>query len=147
MRQTLSTAPWLSKQCCHYIRRHFTYFQRRPTTRFNVVAGWWVVGQRVLCCFGALNYSTVTKIICTNLLHTLCTLPKDSRYYYHHHSHHHHHHHHHHNHHRLLYTGYLYLYSWIKLCPWGIQCCSYSVVTIHGAYIVSSSVESIVLLH
>ena len=29
----------------------------------------------------------------------------------------------------------------------GIQCCSYSVVTIHGAYIVSSSVESIVLLH
>jgi len=27
------------------------------------------------------------------------------------------------------------------------HCCSYSVVTIHGAYIVSSSVESIVLLH
>jgi len=32
-------------------------------------------------------------------------------------------------------------------CPLGIQCCSCSVVTIHGAYIVSSSVESIVLLH
>jgi len=29
----------------------------------------------------------------------------------------------------------------------GIQCCSYSVVTIHGAYIVSSSVEYVVLLH
>ena len=29
----------------------------------------------------------------------------------------------------------------------GIQCGSYSVVTIHGAYIISSSVESIVLLH
>ena len=29
----------------------------------------------------------------------------------------------------------------------GIQCCSYSVVTIHGVYMVSFSVESIVLLH
>ena len=29
----------------------------------------------------------------------------------------------------------------------GIQWCGYSVVTIHGAYIVSFSVESIVLLH
>ena len=28
-----------------------------------------------------------------------------------------------------------------------MQCCSYSVATIHGAYIVSFSVESIVLLH
>jgi len=28
-----------------------------------------------------------------------------------------------------------------------IQCCSYSVVTIHGAYIVSFNVESVVLLH
>ena len=28
-----------------------------------------------------------------------------------------------------------------------IQCCSYSVVTIHCAYIVSFSVESIVFLH
>ena len=28
-----------------------------------------------------------------------------------------------------------------------MQCCSYSVVSIHGAYIVSFSVESIVLLH
>jgi len=55
-------------------------------------------------------------------------------YYYHHHYH-------------LLYTGYLYLYSWDKLCPSRIQCCSYSVVTIHGAYILSFSVESIVLLH
>ena len=32
-------------------------------------------------------------------------------------------------------------------CPYGIQCCSYSVVTIHGAYIVCSSIESVVLLH
>ena len=55
-------------------------------------------------------------------------------------------HHHHHHHHHLLYAGYFYLYSRDKLCPWGIQCCSYSVVTIRGAYIVSSSVESIVLL-
>ena len=31
--------------------------------------------------------------------------------------------------------------------PMGIQCCSYSVVSIHGAYIVSFSVESIVLLN
>ena len=28
----------------------------------------------------------------------------------------------------------------------GIQCCSYSVVTIHDAYIVSFNVESVVLL-
>ena len=56
-------------------------------------------------------------------------------------------HHHHHHHHRLLYAGYLYLHSWDKLCPYGIQCCNYSVVTIHGAYIVSFSVQSIVLLH
>ena len=54
---------------------------------------------------------------------------------------------HHHHHHHLLYAGYLYLYSWDKLCPYGVQYCSYSVVTIHGAYIVSFSVESIVLLH
>ena len=42
------------------------------------------------------------------------------------------------------------IYTYIhrdKLCPQAIQCCSYSVVTIHGAYIVSFSVESIVLLH
>ena len=31
--------------------------------------------------------------------------------------------------------------------PRELQCCSYSAVTIHGAYIVSFSVESIVLLH
>ena len=31
--------------------------------------------------------------------------------------------------------------------PTELQCCSYSVVTIHGAYIVSFSVEYIVLLH
>ena len=42
---------------------------------------------------------------------------------------------------------YLYLYSWYKLCPYAIQCCNYSVVTIHGAYIVSFSVQSIVHLH
>jgi len=47
----------------------------------------------------------------------------------------------------LLYAGYLYLYSRDKLFPWRIQCCSYSVVTIHGAYIISFSAESIVLLH
>ena len=61
-------------------------------------------------------------------------------YYYYHHYHIHHHHHH------LLYARYLYLYSWDKLCPYGIQCCSNSVVTIHGAYIVSFSVQSIVFL-
>ena len=44
----------------------------------------------------------------------------------------------------LLYAGCLYLYSWDKLCPYVIQCCSYSVVTIHGVYIISFSVESIV---
>ena len=60
----------------------------------------------------------------------------DYYYYYYHHHHYHHRH--------LLYAGYLYLCSWDKLCPYGIQYCNYSVVTIHGAYIVSSSVESIV---
>ena len=49
------------------------------------------------------------------------------------------------HHHHLLYAGYLYLYSRDKLCPYGIQCCSYSVVTIHGAYIVSFSVDYIVI--
>ena len=29
----------------------------------------------------------------------------------------------------------------------GTQYCSYSIVTIHGAYIISSSVKSILLLH
>ena len=62
-------------------------------------------------------------------------LPPEIVYYYYYH--------HHHN--RILYAGYL--YSWDKLWPQGIQCCSYSVVTIHGAYIVSFIVESIVLLH
>ena len=52
-----------------------------------------------------------------------------------------------HHHHHLLCARYLYLYSRDKLCPQGIQCCNCSVVTIHGAYIISSSVESIVLLH
>ena len=52
----------------------------------------------------------------------------------------------HHHHHHPLYARYLYLYSWDKLCPYGIQCCSCSVVTIHGAYIVSFSVETIVIL-
>ena len=51
----------------------------------------------------------------------------------------------HHHHYHLLYAVYLYSCSCDKLCPQGIQCCSYSVVTIHGAYIVSFSVESIVL--
>ena len=54
---------------------------------------------------------------------------------------------HHHHHHHPLYARYLYLYSIDKLCPYGIQCCSCSVVTIHGAYIVSFSVESVVILH
>jgi len=50
-------------------------------------------------------------------------------------------------HYHLHYAEYLYLYSWDKICPLLIQCCSYSVVTIHGAYIVSFSAESIVILH
>jgi len=41
----------------------------------------------------------------------------------------------------------IYTYSWDTLCPKGIQRCSYSVVTIHGAYVISTSVESIVFLH
>ena len=65
----------------------------------------------------------------------MCVVPNMAVYYYYHH------------HHHLLYARYLYLYSTDKLCPYEIQCCSYSVVIIHGAYIVSFSVESIVLLH
>ena len=61
-------------------------------------------------------------------------------YYYHHH------HHHHHHHHYFLHAGYLYIYSWDKPCPLGIQCFSYSVIIIYGAYIASSCVGSIVLL-
>jgi hypothetical protein len=34
-----------------------------------------------------------------------------------------------------------------KPCFQGIQCCSYFVITIHGAYNAISSVKSIVLLH
>jgi len=49
-------------------------------------------------------------------------------YYYYYYHHHHHHHHYHHNHHHRLYAGYLYLHSWEKLFPWGIQCCSYSLL-------------------
>ena len=50
----------------------------------------------------------------------------------------------HHHRHNLLYAGYLYLYSWDKLYPQGVHCCSYSFITIHGAYIDRVSVESIV---
>ena len=47
----------------------------------------------------------------------------------------------------LLYAGYLHLYSWDKPRPWGKSCCSYSGVTVvHGAYIASSCVDSIVSL-
>jgi len=58
-------------------------------------------------------------------------------YYYHHHRRRHHHHRH------LLYVGYLHLYSWDNPCPKGTLCCSYSDVTIHGAQIVSTCVDSI----
>jgi hypothetical protein len=69
-------------QGCHYTQWLSTYLQRHPTAPFTVVARRWAAGQRILCCFGAPNYSAVTKIICTNLLHTLYTLPEDSHYYY-----------------------------------------------------------------
>ena len=46
----------------------------------------------------------------------------------------------------LLYAGYLHLYSWDKPFPWGTLYCNYSDVTIHGAYIASSCVNSIVSL-
>ena len=51
------------------------------------------------------------------------------------------------HHHHLLYTGYLHLYSSNKPCLYGIQCCNYSVVTIHGTYNAISNVKSIVPLH
>ena len=38
------------------------------------------------------------------------------------------------------------IYTYISVTNYA-ECCSYYVVTIHGAYIVSFSVESIVLLH
>jgi len=66
------------------------------------------------------------------------TMPSNAYYYYYYYYHHHDH---------LIYARYLYLYSRDKLYPNGIQCCSYSVVTIHGAYIFSFSVQSIVFLH
>jgi hypothetical protein len=53
----------------------------------------------------------------------------------------------HHHHLYLLYAGYLYTYSRDKPCPYGIHCCSYSVVTVYGAYTSSSCVGSVVLLH
>jgi hypothetical protein len=34
----------------------------------------------------------------------------------------------------LLYAGYLHLYYWNNPGPYRIQCCSYSVVTVHGSY-------------
>ena len=48
---------------------------------------------------------TVLPSHCIWLWHT-----QTEHYYYYHHHHHHHHHH-------LLYAGYLYLYSWEKICP------------------------------
>ena len=78
-----------------------------------------------------------TSLLFTALLDNLCYCNNNNYYYYYYYYHYYH----------LLYAGYLHLYSWDKLCPYGIQCCSYSVVTIHGAYIVSFSVESIVFLH
>jgi hypothetical protein len=65
-------------------------------------------------------------------------------YYYHHRRRRRHHHHHHPRY--LLYAGYLQLYSWDKPCPYGTLCCNYSDVTIHGAHIASSCVDSIVFL-
>jgi hypothetical protein len=38
------------------------------------------------------------------------------------------------------------IHIFLKQCPWGIHCCSYSVVTVYGAYISSSRVGSTVLL-
>ena len=49
---------------------------------------------------------TVTTVRASNNTGILCVTPPFIYYYYHHHHHHH-----------LLYAGYLYLYSWNKLCP------------------------------
>ena len=51
------------------------------------------------------------------------------------------HHHHHHHHHNLLYAGKLHLYTRNNPCLQWIQCCSYSVVTIQGAYQAISNVK------
>jgi hypothetical protein len=48
--------------------------------------------------------------------------------------------------HYLLFAGYLHLCSWNKPYPKGIQCCSYPIVTIHGAYNVISNIKCIILL-
>ena len=39
------------------------------------------------------------------------------------------------------------IYTYIPETPYRTERCSYSVVTIHGAYIVSFGDESIILLH
>ena len=39
----------------------------------------------------------------------------------------------------------IYVYIHETNCPYGIECCSCSVVSIHGAHVVSFSVKSIVL--
>ena len=46
-----------------------------------------------------------------------------------------------------LYAGYSQLYTWNKPCLYGIHCCSYSVVTVHGAYNAVCNVKSFVRLH
>jgi hypothetical protein len=40
----------------------------------------------------------------------------------------------HHHRHHLLYEGYLHLHISNRPCLYGIQCCNYSVVTVHGSY-------------
>jgi len=67
-------------------------------------------------------------------------------YYYYYYYYYYYHHHHHHQPRYLLYAGYLHLYSWDKPCPYGTLCCNYSDVTIRGAYIASSCVDSVVSL-
>jgi hypothetical protein len=47
----------------------------------------------------------------------------------------------------VIYEVNLQLHTWNKSCLQRIQCCSYSVATIHGAYNAIYIVKSIVLLH
>ena len=77
---------------------------------------------RYILCFESNRYSllhcTAILIMCmfSTLLKCVCLIcpchgvHKLYYYYYYHH-------HHHYYHHHLLYAGYLYLYSWYKLCP------------------------------
>ena len=87
--------------------------------------------------------------LCKTILHNNNNNNNNNNYYYYYYRRrrrHYHHHHHHHHPRYLLYAGYLHLNSWDKPCPWGKLCCNYSDVTIHGAYIATSCVDSIVSL-